>query len=193
LRKIVAAAPRSGKEIDRIAYQVIKKFQPEVLHNLRSFKVEEFFDLDLESFVGVKVDYAKLPAGIHGYIDSDAQIAVIALDLMEDPESEYYRNSTIAHETGHAILHVPEFRQKKAVIKSITNQENVNLRLYRETEIPIYMNPEWQAWRFAGALLMPEISIKKAMERGYCVNEMSRLFEVNEVFVEARMRALKLF
>jgi Zn-dependent peptidase ImmA (M78 family) len=192
LRKIAAAEPRSGNEIDRIAFQIVKKFQPEVLEKLQNFRMEEFFDLDLESLVGVKTDYTKLPIGVHGYIDSDFPIAVIAVDLMEDACSEYYRNSTIAHETGHAILHVPEFRRKKAVIKSITNEENVNLRLYRETDIPVYMNPEWQAWRFAGALLMPESAIRWAIEKGYGLQKMSDVFRVNTAFVKSRMRALKL-
>jgi len=192
LRKIAAAEPRSGNEIDRIAFQIVKKFQPEVLEKLQNFRIEEFFDLDLESLVGVKTDYTKLPIGVHGYIDSDFPIAVIAVDLMEDACSEYYRNSTIAHETGHAILHVPEFRRKKAVIKSITNEENVNLRLYRETDIPVYRNPEWQAWRFAGALLMPESAIRWAIEKGYGLQKMSDVFRVNTAFVKSRMRALKL-
>ncbi len=192
MRKIAAAEPRSGNEIDRIAFQIVKKFQPEVLEKLQNFRIEEFFDLDLESLVGVKTDYTKLPIGVHGYIDSDFPIAVIAVDLMEDACSEYYRNSTIAHETGHAILHVPEFRRKKAVIKSITNEENVNLRLYRETDIPVYRNPEWQAWRFAGALLMPESAIRWAIEKGYGLQKMSDVFRVNTAFVKSRMRALKL-
>lgn len=192
MRKVAAADPRSGKEIDTIALQIIDKFQPEVIKNNQNFRIEEFFDLDLERYTGVKTDYAVLPAGVQGYSDSDIPEAVIAVDLMEDPSSEYYCNSTIAHEIGHAILHVPEFRKKKAIIRSITNEENVNLRLYRERDIPIYMNPEWQAWRFAGALLMPEPVIRWAIKQGFDKQKMSDLFRVNVKFVNSRMRALKL-
>jgi len=192
LRKVVAAKPRSGNDIDGIALRIVREFQPDALENLQNFKIEEFFEFELESLVGVKSDYRNLQAGILGYIDSDSMMAVIASDLMDDQYAEYYRNSTIAHETGHAIMHVPEFKRKKAAIRSITNEDNVKLLLYRESDIPVYRNPEWQAWRFAGALLIPEPAIKQALRMKYSVQKMSDVFRVNPAFVRARMKALKL-
>jgi Zn-dependent peptidase ImmA (M78 family) len=68
----------------------------------------------------------------------------------------------------------------------------MGVNLYRKTSVPLYRNPEWQAWRFAGALLMPEAPFKVLMERGYTKGDLADHFQVNPSFVDTRMRALKM-
>lgn len=191
-RKIVIASPRSGVEIDEIALRIIREFQPEVLNEPAPFDIERFFECELEELSGVKPDYREMQNGIYGYTDSDALETVISSDLIDDPFQLMFCRSTMAHEIGHVIIHVPEFRFKKALLRSIHDKKHVSLQLYRETDIPVYKNPEWQAWRFAGAILMPTPVIKAAANKGLGVREMSRLFQINPAFVKTRLRALKI-
>ena len=66
------------------------------------------------------------------------------------------------------------------------------MRLCREEEIPLYMNPEWQAWSFAGAILMPATEVQKSLTKGYNISDLSERFRVNPAFVKSRLRKLKL-
>lgn len=192
-RKLVAASPRSGVEIDGIAMSIVKKFQPEALKEPMPFDIERFFECEMEKITGVKSDYKKLPPEIYGYTDSRAMESVISSDLMDDSFQVLFARSTMSHETGHCLIHVPEFRRKRAILKSIHDDCHSDaLRMYRETEIPVYMNPEWQAWRFAGALLMPRSAIEIGINRGGAVQDLSRWFQVNPAFIRTRLKALKI-
>lgn len=191
-RKLVVANPRKGLDIDATAFNIIKRFQPKALIEPIPFNIEEFFEFDLEKISGVKTDYRMLPSGIHGVTDSDKKMSIISSDLMDDVFKIKFTRSTMAHEAGHVLIHVPEFRLKKALLNSIHDDEHSSLRLYREDAIPIFRNPEWQAWRFAGALLMPATTFKSAIQQGYSEYDLSEAFQVNPAFVRTRMRALKI-
>lgn len=192
-RRIVIANPRSGRQLDTMALEIVKSFQPDILAEPAAFDIERFFDCALEAITEIKTDYRPLPDGIYGYTDSETMESVISTELMEDPAQLFFARSTMSHEAGHAIIHVPEFRLKKAILTSIHNaQHGAALRLHRESDVPIFKNPEWQAWRFAGALLMPAVAIREAIRRGNGLRELARLFQVNPAFVETRLRALKI-
>lgn len=191
-RKLFKAKPRSGKDIERAAQGIISYFQPEALEEPTAVDVERFFECELETLTGVQYDYRSLPAGIHGYTDSERMESVISVDLVNDPYSFFFVRSTISHEVGHAVIHVPEVRLRKAILTSIHNKNHGNLTMYRESDIPLYCNPEWQAWRFAGALLMPERTIKMALQAKATRGVLSDIFQVNLPFVDTRLRALKI-
>jgi hypothetical protein len=191
-RKIIIADPRRGLDIDASANMINRRFQPATMIRPIPFDVEEFFEFDLEKISGVKPDYRKLPYGIYGITDSDKMLCVISSELMEDHSQTEFARSTIAHEIGHVMTHVPEFRRKKAILRSINDDEHMTLRLHREENVPVYQNPEWQAWRYAGALLMPEHSFRIAVRNGADERDLAEIFKVNKPFVQARARALKI-
>lgn len=188
-RHLVPVKPRSKAEIELLALNIIKEFQPEVLNSEKQFNIEKFFECNLKPLTGVDYDYQKLEFGIYGYTDSDAMVSVISIDLVEEPSQEHFYRSTATHETGHAILHVPDYRSAKAILRSVNDKEHI-LRAYREEDLKPYMNPEWQAWRFAGALLMPAPAVKEAIMRGDSISEMSKRFGVNPAFVRSRIKAI---
>lgn len=190
-KKLIPARPRSSATIEKDALYIIKKFQPKVLIKNNTFDIERFFECDLEQLTRVKTDYQKLPFGIYGYTDSELMVSVISLDLIDSESQEKFRRSTMAHETGHAFLNVNDYRERKAILKSI-HGKNHQMRSYREEEIVTYKNPEWQAWRFAGALLMPATEVQKSHLKGYTIYDMSEKFRVNPAFVRTRLRSLKL-
>lgn len=191
-RKLFKAKPRSGADIEKAAQKIVNFFQPKALKEPTAFDIERFFDCELETLTGVKIDYRSLPSGIHGYTDSECMESVISMELIEDPRNLFFVRSTISHEVGHAVIHVPEVRLRKAILTSIHNKNHSNLTMYRESDIPLYCNPEWQAWRFAGALLMPENTIRMALREKATRSELSNIFKVNLPFIDTRLRALKI-
>lgn len=190
-KKLIPAKPRSSANIEKDALGIIKEFQPEVLTKNSPFDVELFFDCDLEKQTGVNTDYQRLDFGVYGYTDSESMISVISLDLVNNGSQENFRRSTIAHEIGHAFLHVNDYKERRAILRSM-HRQNHQMRSYREEEIITYENPEWQAWCFAGALLMPATVIQKLNSKGYTVSDMSEILRVNPAFMQTRLRSLKL-
>lgn len=190
-RRLVPARPRKKVEIDDLAHSIIRAVQPSALKTPEKFEIERFFDCYLEEMTGVKTDYRKLEDGIYGYTDSDRMECVISSDLAEDYLSEFFCRSTMAHEGGHALMHVMDYRIKKAILHSIHRKDH-QLRVFREKDIKIYMNPEWQAWRFAGSILMPEVTFTLAHQSGFSERELSETFGVNPAFIRSRKKALNL-
>ena len=191
-RKVIPAKPRSNADIEAFALSILRRYQPEALAKPTPFDIERFFECELERLTGVLPDYRPLPIGIFGYTDSDEMESVISSELMDDAYQLKFTRSTMAHETGHALLHVEEFRLKKAILRSIHNKQHVSLRMYRESAIRLYKNPEWQAWRFAGCLLMPASMVKTVLGDGCSVRAIAEIFEVNPAFVRTRLRGLKI-
>ena len=191
-RSVVRANPTSGNQLDNHALAVVRKHQPWVLDKPSRFDVERFFENDLVSITGVEFDYRPLRYDVLGYTDSDEMVSVVSASLAED-ESNFFR-ATVAHEIGHAILHVPQFRRRKQLLKFVDNDDLdvVGLRMYRDDEIPLYENPEWQAWRFAKGLLMPVSMVVQACQMNYSFEEMSSDFGVSVAFVRSRLKDLKL-
>ena len=191
MRRFVPASPRSKADIESLALSIIQAYQPGVLNKGERFEIERFFDCELEALTRVSTDYQKLSDEIYGYTDSEDMVCVISSALADDHRKEKFYRSTMAHEVGHAVMHVRDYRRMKAFLRSV-NKKNHQLCVYREEEIILYQNPEWQAWRFAGAILMPDPAFKSAVRRGSNVNDLSKRFGVNPKFVQSRLKALDL-
>lgn len=191
--KTVKADSRSGKQIDLAAYRIIQSCQPKVLVNPQPFDVESFFDLDFEDMSGVTPNYDTLPSGVYGVTDSKEMQTIISVEMMEDPYRNQFARSTIGHECGHAFLHVPEFRAKRKLLRSFFGNEN-GMQLYRQEDIPAYQSPEWQAYRFSAALLMPEKMIHEALKQGAStIEDLRNVFDVSVPFVRNRLKGLKIW
>jgi hypothetical protein len=184
--------PMSGKQIEQLATLILTKYQPESLKAGTPFDIHRFVDTKLEDLTGVTPIYSiELPPEIYGLTDSAENRLEIQESLAEDPFQEKFFRSTLAHETGHCLLHVPQLRTLKRVQIFKQGKED-GVQLYRKGNIPLYCNPEWQAWRFAGALLMPEGPLRAMVNNGASISEISNVLQVNVPFVRARMKALKI-
>lgn len=188
--KIIPAHGRSGFEIDQIALNIIKQYQPLILESPQAFDVELFFEHDLEDRSGLEASYADLPFGIYGMTDSENREVCVSKALMDSPHKIAFARSTIGHECGHVLIHVPEFTKRKAVLRSVQDKKDVDLAMYRKEDIPTYQNPEWQAHHFSGALLMPAATVKMALKDNATVQELAEIYQVTVPFVKARLRAL---
>lgn len=52
-------------------------------------------------------------------------------------------------------------------------------RLYKRTTLPAYLDPEWQANRFAGGFLMPDPIMGKCVREGWSDAKIARYFNVS--------------
>lgn len=185
---------RSAKEIEEFALSLVTTFQPDALRMVTKFDVERFFDCELESQTGVEPVYRSLGAGLDGYTDSAELKCVICAELTDYGDNDVQRRrlrATVAHEIGHCFLHVAEARRAQTKLKFL-HDEDAALALYKQAELNAYEHPEWQAWRFAGALLMPADSVRLAVDNGWSVQMLARGFDVNPAFVKVRLDALKI-
>lgn len=189
-RRVVRAKPTSGKQLDGHALFLVRKYQPSVLSVPSPFDIERFFENDLEPLTGVQFDYRELRYNVMGYTDSDEMVSVVSTRLADDPSTIKLFRATVAHETAHAILHALQFRTRREFLKFVNSEDDAGLRMYREDQIPLYENPEWQAWRFAKGLLMPASTVTMAIEQAYTLEDMSAAFGVSTKFVRSRLKEL---
>lgn len=97
-------------------------------------------------------------------------------------ESNGFRQSTVAHEIGHWILHI----NPQAVEKYIDRDEGITEVekqpqpfLCRSIQLSQASKIEWQADYFAGCLLMPEYKLMDA-QRGRDLTKWSHLYAMKE-------------
>ncbi|ANA41725.1 hypothetical protein A2G06_16400 (plasmid) [Geobacter anodireducens] len=185
--------PMSGKKIDQLATAYISFYQPEILKKPAPFDVHRFVDTKLEDLTGVVPVYSReLPPEIYGLTDSSENRLEIQEALAEDPFQEKFFRSTLAHESGHCIIHVPQLRKINRGQVFRQGKEEGGVQLYRKDDIPLYCNPEWQAFRFAGALLVPEGPLRMMLADGASNFEIANTFNIHQPFLRSRMKALKL-
>ncbi|HEX8397507.1 MAG TPA: XRE family transcriptional regulator [Pyrinomonadaceae bacterium] len=186
-----AATPRSGAAIDADAEHIIEIFQSDMLTKPEPFKVEHFFECQFYQYFKVWSDYRDLQPNVHGYLNIEELHVVINAQLAENQNDTVQRRflrSTIAHELGHYFLHEPEFRVRMQ-LEEFADSDDAS----QNKHIPVYADPEWQAWRFAGALLMPKPSLEAALKLGCnTTEELCDVFAVNPAFMNSRLRALKM-
>lgn len=192
-RRVLLAEPTSGAKLDKLALELVRAVQPHVLSEIQPFDIETFFECHVEHLTGVTTGYKELNFNVHGYTDIETLECMVASDLVDDPTKIQFLRSTQSHESAHSLLHVKQFRQKKAYLRFIHDKDHANLRLHREENVPTYCNPEWQAWRLGSALLMPTPMIYKAVNEGFSVAKLSEAFDVSAPFVESRLRGLRIY
>ena len=106
-------------------------------------------------------------------------------NLYERGRRAHHPRATIGHELGHAVMHVHVLRRRMA----LPQRQHLLARQARR-DLPAYCDPEWQAWAFAGALLIPRRAIQ--MLRRPSVEDVATTFHVSEQFVQAHLKRIKL-
>lgn len=189
-KRIVIVAPAGREQIENEAQQILKQYQPECLIKPTAVDVETFFECHLPKIAGVTADYRKVEPGIFGWTDSERMEVVISLDLIESESVVDRRRgrATIPHECDHAIRHIPQYRRKQQLLKSVNNGSGL---LYRQDEVKPYYNPEWQSWWWAKAFMMPLHIVQGLFNQGYSAYDMAEIFDLNPAFVKIRIEDLK--
>lgn len=181
--------PESYRSIELKVVPLLLKYQPNALAGKEPVDVESLFEFVLPKIIpGLKTGYVGLGPGVEGVTSAEDMTCYVAKSLSDSEDSVMLRRlrATIAHEMGHAILHLKSLH--------FISQKSRGDRLHRVVEaskIETCRNPEWQAWAFGGSLLMPRGAVTRLMSAGYGQSEMIELFDVNPSFFETRMRALR--
>lgn len=105
-------------------------------------------------------------------------------DLIGGGRQAHRARATACHELGHVVLHVPEHRRKAAT--ALYRRSPV-----RRTQVKPYRDPEWQAWTFALAFLMPVRVVRGMGARTPA--EMSEVFGVSETLATTHLKRFERF
>jgi len=194
--KVPIVAPLSRKQIEEDARVFLKKFSS-ALKYPSSVDVEKIYEIILPKIIdGLNtgyVDLSKIGPNVMGYTDASKKVSYVDIKLyelsIERPRSVEARRfrATVAHEIGHCFYHIHQLETFKSFSG---NEDGVFLRAYR-SEIPAYRDPEWQAWEYASALLMPSQHVFTLLSQGKDIYELAEIFDVNPAFVKARIKKLK--
>ena len=87
--------------------------------------------------------------------------------------TSHFAKTTICHELGHALIHVPILRRRLQVNNVLARMQRAKLRAFED--------PEWQAWAFAGSILIPRTSLNLLEEEYGTISTdlVSAVFEVS--------------
>jgi hypothetical protein len=145
---IPKVSPRSHAEIERIAGCVLLRFQPERLRRPGVTDILSLFH-QLRNYVpgaeyGVSGD---LGYGVEGMVRPDGSVDVSPETYEGVAEGLPRPRWTMAHEIGHAVLHLSQIREALVDFGKV--------RMVRQESCRPFENPEVQAHQFAAGLLTP--------------------------------------
>lgn len=194
LSEVIVVSPTSGNALEMKAVALLQELQPGVLLGEGTTNVELIFDYHLPK-LGIESRYedlTSLPGGnVLGFTYSNGKrkCCLVEQSLLDGGPSGGRRlRATIGHEVGHALLHLPSLH----MFRSACNEQALEFFRRDASQIKPYVNPEWQAWRFAGALLMPRRVFEPLVAKGLNEHELAEHFDVNPAFIKSRLKQLKL-
>jgi len=168
---VYEAPPRSGDNIEDLADAVRKAFG---LFDETYFPVVAFVEKGLQHLVeGILFDVveADLLGARMGAVNPLTGAFMIREDVYEGAVNNEPRpRFTVAHEAGHALMHVGTLNRMEP----------------STGRVPAFRDPEWQANRFAAALLMPRHLVRKCTS----VAEIVQRFGVSRESAERRIKTL---
>lgn len=169
--------------------KAIEEFASSLYGRALEEEITETIPVNVENIVEFGLGYrlnlaATLPPTVLGSSDWETKL----LQVSEAVTHNGRRRFTIAHEIGHIVLHFPLLQARGA-----------QQPLFLTEQVPLQdKRTEWQADRFAGALLMPhELMLDLYSNRartGELIDprEVATTFDVSRQSAQIRLEALKL-
>lgn len=185
--------PLGVAAIEELGRCFLEQLAPEMLERPQPLNILELVDTRLSNF-GIHVAPASREelGNRDGATDprGNGEITILVSEAvwegLEAPASKsHYARSTVGHEIGHAVLHVPVLRRRLLVHDVLARTQRSSLRAYED--------PEWQAWTFAGTILMPRMALNmlQGNETPLLTETVSSTFEVSTGMVHSHLRRLK--
>lgn len=106
-------------------------------------------------------------------------------NLIEGGPRANLARATLAHEFGHALLHVRVIRRRR----NLPTAQHLLARVDRST-VPAYKDAEWQAWALGGCILAPRRTINMVAHLG--IGGMASIYQVSEKMMFYHLKRLKL-
>lgn len=192
---IMVVPPASMAEISAKAEQVLGVLAPEMLEDPGPLDVPALVDTGLQRYnihvaSATAEELLDCEAATDPSGEPDSEINILVrddqFDLIFDEGPWAHRvRSTVPHELGHAVLHVPVVRRHRQRFGNCDGR----LRRAQRQQIQAYCDPEWQAWAFAGCLVAPVRTIN--MMRGKSVAQMARQYRISESMMHAHLRRVE--
>jgi hypothetical protein len=162
---VTAVVARSMAKIEQIAHQRLHELVPDFVGRPRPIDLSCLVDyvLPRHGIHFVPVDDDVLP-GIWAFAQPKGDVGDEIEVLIQESEwtalhscgrKAHHARGTVAHELGHAYLHVDQIRRRIALGLGLPRQVDAR-------KLKSYDNAEWQAWAFAGCFLAPRASIAAA-------------------------------
>ena len=199
----------SPLDIPRYSYETLRKRADNFL---RTYNPKATIPVPIEEIIEFqfRMDIIPIP-GLHqgyevdGFISSDLSAISVDLFVYESRPGRY--RFTLAHELGHAVLHRRVY--EAAAFSTIKEWK----RFVAEIDIQDYEWLEWQAYAFAGLILVPPVSLRKKLSdavsradasglsvrkagdvaRQYVSAWLAKEFEVSSPVIEKRLDKDKLW
>lgn len=181
--------PLSREDIRAKAEQVLRASAPELLERPAPLPVGEFAAGSLERY-GINFVPAELPVLVEAQAkEGPGRPGPWA--IIELPGSAYRRlrghgevfprlRATVAHELGHAVLHVRQAAERR-------RRGLPALDVAPALEVPFFENAEWQAWCFAGCLCAPPAVLAPLVERGEDLRQLADTFGISRSFTRQHL------
>ena len=184
-RFVPCVASKTKRQIEDEAEAFLARHMPERLVVPGKTDVIEAFEL-LGDVYDLKPGVAELSDGVEGMTWPDGRVQVSEETYSRALQGHGRARFTIVHETYHGLYHRDQ-------IKRVLIDEG-ELVLFRRSDIPVMVDPEWQANIFAGALLMPRAMVRQVIKEasGSCeITDMIYYFGVSPAAAKVRLRKLR--
>jgi predicted transcriptional regulator len=195
LTGIPADEARSYASIEAVAAGLRQKLNLEMLER---FDALDFFEKQIGDMV--IIDHGKEVKMVEAIDDcpqegmtrwdTESQRLEIVLaqrtyDMLQ--ENHVRARSTVAHETGHAVLHTAQ------IIRLAGMNLKSHVAFHRDRNPhKAYLDTEWQANAFASSLLMPAEGVKSLVEeKNFSTARLARVYGVSEESATYRLETYR--
>src|SRR5690606_27835526 len=125
--------------------------------------------------------------------DDDSVEILLQEHLYEALFEERDRNrvfavSTLVHEVGHALRHMPQFLPAHRYAKQMGRRPDLNHALHRRANLKPYEDPEWQAFAIGSALAAPPAAIR--MLPRHSLVDLAEVFGISVSNMQAHVKRL---
>lgn len=195
--EVLEVPPLGMETAEELGEAILSIYQPEALEGPTCLDTGSWIERRLPP-TGVHVyprDDAEMP-DMEGYTDADEcthdeRIIVIRESYWDEAfaggRRAHRAKSTVFHELGHAILHIPYLLRRRAAAKA---PGELALRRAAWREVPAFKNAEWQAWAIAGSVAMPRRTL--AMLPRVTVEIVAEVYGVSHSFARSHLKRLKI-
>ena len=161
--------PMRSIEVDEVARRTLLQLFGDSQNVRQPYAFANMFDRGGLARLGFGYGVEDLPVGEEGKFEPQKNEIVLSVATYEALLCDERRAKfTFCHELGHAVMHGPFLR---SALSARSPQKT-----YKRTSIPAYLDPEWQADRFAGTFLMPTALVRKCLRDGMSAQKIAQYF-----------------
>ncbi len=180
MSKLLPVPPLSYKKIGEIGRRNHVNFFPNNQLKPSRINILDFLEFELETKTGFRFrveDYHNLKEGETNFLTKELFLANTTYEqLCQDaPRARF----TACHELGHVIVHAGY------IVGKLENQSPA-ITLDR-SDIPVFMDPDWQAEVFASTILAPSHLLRKVLKE----NPIEQVEAVIRIFGMSYKAAMK--